>query len=76
MKKNTNIAGFTLYDFKTDCKATVIKTVWHQQKDRQTDQGAQRAQRQTDQGGTESPEADRSGGSTESPERSFTYTAR
>ena len=64
MKKNTNIAGFTLYDFKTDCKATVIKTVWHQDKDRQTD------------GGTESPEADRSGGSTESPERSLTYTAR
>ena len=75
MKKNTNIAGFTLYDFKTDCKATVIKTVWHQDKDRQTDGGTESPEADRS-GGTESPEADRSGGSTESPERSLTYTAR
>ena len=46
--KKKNVLGLTGRDFKTYYKTTTMRTVWHQHKDRHTDQGGRsQAQRQS-----------------------------
>lgn len=38
LEKEENVVGFTIPNFKTYCKVTIIKTVWYWNKVRYTDQ--------------------------------------